>query len=435
MIFSAVTIFCADYIMYIHESRREVSLLIYDSELNFICSTLTRAHIHTSIVPPGEPFRSILAPELETLFGDIYPCDQPLHKVIGETEPKTLYRITDVLGLSYMYLSLPDSPKSEFFIIGPYSRSAPSSRRIMEIAESNGIEPKNQRYLEEYYSSIPVLPESSHLFTMLDTFCELIWMTPSFSVVDKDREWQTPASPINETTRNESFDDVLINMVALEKRYSFENELMRSVELGQIRSDIMSHYNFSDQVFERRSADPLRNIKNYMIIMNTLLRKAAQSGGVHPVYLDRVSSSFALRIEQLPAVEDATGLMDEMHRSYCRLVRKHSLNDYSPPVQKAIILIDSDLSANLTLSTLADSQNISPGYLSTIFKKETGCTVSEYIRDKRIKHAAHLLTTTHLQIQTIALHCGIMDVQYFSKIFKKQTGKTPNEYRETARQG
>ena len=406
----------------------------YDNELEFLCLTLKRARVHSSIAAPGDPFRSILPPELETLFSDIYPCDQPLHKVIEEAEPQTMYRVTDALFLSYIYLMLPDSPKSEFFIVGPYTRSPVSQRNIMEIAESNGISPKNQRYLEEYYRSIPVLPENSHLFTMLDTFCELIWQSPSFAIVDRDREWQLPASPLNESTRSESFDEVLVNMVALEKRYSFENELMRSVELGQLRSDIIVPYSFADQVFERRTADPLRNIKNYMIIMNTLLRKAAQNGGVHPIYLDRISSSFALKIEQLPAVEDGAALMDEMHRSYCRLVRKHSFKDYSPVVQKAVILIDSDLSANLTLSTLAENQNISPGYLSTLFKKETGKTVSEYIRDKRVKHAAHLLTTTHLQIQTIALHCGIMDVQYFSKIFKKQTGKTPKEYRETAKQ-
>ena len=120
-----------------------------------------------------------------------------------------------------------------------------------------------------------------------------------------------------------------------------------------------------------------------------------------------------------------------MFRRYCRLVRKHSVKDYSRVVRETILLIDSDLAADLTLSSLAANQKISAGYLSTVFKKETGKTVSEFIRDKRIKHAAHLLLTTHLQIQTIALHCGIMDVQYFSKIFKKQTGKTPKEYRES----
>ena len=109
------------------------------------------------------------------------------------------------------------------------------------------------------------------------------------------------------------------------------------------------------------------------------------------------------------------------------------MKDYSPIVQKIILVIDSDISAELSLKTLAQKQGISSGYLATIFKKETGKTVSEYIKDKRIEHATYLLSTTHLQIQTVALHCGIMDVQYFSKIFKKKTGKSPKEYREAAR--
>ena len=104
---------------------------------------------------------------------------------------------------------------------------------------------------------------------------------------------------------------------------------------------------------------------------------------------------------------------------------------YSLVVQRTILLIDSDLSADLSLKTLAENQNISPGYLSTVFRRDTGKTLSEYIRDKRIRHAEHLLATTHLQVQTVALHCGIMDVQYFSKIFKKHTGKTPKAYRES----
>ena len=42
-----------------------------------------------------------------------------------------------------------------------------------------------------------------------------------------------------------------------------------------------------------------------------------------------------------------------------------------------------------------------------------------------------LLATTKLQIQTIAQHCGILDVHYFSKVFKKSVGVTPKQYRET----
>ena len=161
--------------------------------------------------------------------------------------------------------------------------------------------------------------------------------------------------------------------------------------------------------------------------MNTLLRKAAENGGVHPVYLDGASSTFAKEIEQISSTAEIHTLMGKMFRSYCRLVKKHSIKGYSSPVQKAITFIDADLTADLTLSRLAAMQNISPAYLSTLFKKETGQTLTEYVNEKRIKLATRLLDTTSLQIQTVAQHCGIFDVLYFSKLFKKHTGKTPKE--------
>ena len=64
---------------------------------------------------------------------------------------------------------------------------------------------------------------------------------------------------------------------------------------------------------------------------------------------------------------------------------------------------------------------------------ETGQTITSYINYKRVLHAMHLLSSTNLQVQTIALHCGIMDVQYFSKIFKKQVGISPLKYRKASR--
>ena len=94
-------------------------------------------------------------------------------------------------------------------------------------------------------------------------------------------------------------------------------------------------------------------------------------------------------------------------------------------------MIDADLSADLSLSKLAQAQNISAGYLSATFKKETGQTVTDYINSERMQLAAHLLKTTTLQVQTVAAHCGILDVQYFSKVFKKYMKKTPKAYRES----
>ena len=107
----------------------------------------------------------------------------------------------------------------------------------------------------------------------------------------------------------------------------------------------------------------------------------------------------------------------------------HSMKGYSLLVRKILTRIDSDLASDLSLKTQAKQLNMNPSYLSSLFKKETGSTLTEYVNKKRIEHAIFLLNTTTMQIQTIAQACGITDVNYFTKIFKKQIGITPKEYR------
>ena len=121
----------------------------------------------------------------------------------------------------------------------------------------------------------------------------------------------------------------------------------------------------------------------------------------------------------------------EMIDKYCALVKKHSMKNYSPLVQKVITLVDFDITSDLSLSRQAEMLNVNASYLSKLFKKETGITLTEYVAKKRIEQAAFLLTSTNLQIQTVAQNCGIYDVNYFTKLFKKHTGKTPKEYRES----
>ncbi len=235
--------------------------------------------------------------------------------------------------------------------------------------------------------------------------------------------------PISRTMRNLKLDESLANIKAIEERYAFENEMIRAVLHGRTEMETRFRAAFSARFFEKRHSDPVRNIQHYGIIMNTLLRKAAEQGGVHPVHLDQISAGFAVKIEKLISAQEITWLMCDMFRTYCQLVRQHSLQSFSPLVQNTMLMIDVDLSADLSPRALAQAQSVSLGYLSTLFKKETNQTLCSYIRQKRMEYAAHLLTTTKLQIQTVALHCGIMDAQYFSKIFKAYHKKTPVAYR------
>ena len=404
----------------------------YINEMNFLREIFKRNFVNINVVALNDKLSKIFDASFPQLFNNSDINEITVEKYVGNIKPETLYKTSDSYGLNYMYMLLPENDEQILLFIGPFADTLLSPRQVMEIAEKNGISPSKHKMFSDFYSGITIIDENNPLLAMVAVFCEKLWYKKDFNISDVKRDKLSPVSPINQT---EEFDNnsVLIDMENMEKRYKYENEMMQAVALGQMNKMdyLIGKFNYGS--LKKRTNDTLRNVKNYCIIMNTLLRKAAQNGGVHPIYIDSVSSAFAVKIEMLQKSEAVNALVTEMFKTYCRLVRQHTMKNYSPIIQRTIAIIDSDISANLTLSTLAQQQNLSSGYLSTVFKDETGKTLTEYIRDKRIKHAQYLLSTTHLQIQTVALHCGIMDVQYFSKIFKKQTGKTPKEYRDELR--
>lgn len=404
--------------------------MFYGSELHFMCDVFNKSRVHVTFTYPNAPLSKVLDKNLLSILESDEITNKSLSEFIGNLEPNILYKNTDSFKICYIYFLLPTTTQQTIVFIGPIIHNPLSTSEFLKICEKSNIPPKNLKIFKEYYSAIPIISESSHLLIMLDAFCEKIWGVNNYTLHDIEQERVLPVSPINQETSIE-LNQTLTNIKLMEQRYNFENKLIDAVQHGQTHKADLLVSGLSDVSFEKRTQDSLRNLKNYCIIMNTLFRKAAENGGVIPIYLDKVSSSFAIQIEQITNIPDIIALMKEIFRSYCRLVRKHTMKNYSPIVQKTITFIESDLSANLTLNSLASTHNVSGGYLSTIFKKETGKNLTEYIRDKRMKHAEHLLSSTHLQVQTVALHCGIMDVQYFSKLFKKHTGKTPKEYRES----
>ena len=401
--------------------------MFYKQELSFLCDVLKKSRVNATVMERAEFIRTLTDDEVREPFY----AKERLISVVPTLQSRTLYTFSDRAALSYRFILLPETVTPMVLTIGPYRTVQTTAGELLEIGERFGITPQKQKHFSEYYESIPLLPSDSPVWMMLNAFCERIWRSPSFAVedispqvtnVEREREVTLP-----------SHDGTELSMKALERRYAFENEMIRAVEQGQLHVEKQLMRAFSSGTFEKRVKDPLRNAKNYSIIMNTLLRKAAENGGVHPLHIDRASSAFAKRIEDMASVDDTGALMCEMFRDYCRLVQEHMTIGLPEVVKKAMLEINADISADLSTHKLARIQDVSAGYLSTMFKKATGQTLSDYIRKRRMEHAAHLLENTNLQIQTVALHCGIMDVQYFSKLFKRQMGLTPSDYRASRR--
>lgn len=99
-------------------------------------------------------------------------------------------------------------------------------------------------------------------------------------------------------------------------------------------------------------------------------------------------------------------------------------------VKKIIGYVDSSFTEDIMLGTLSRKFNISLGYLSTMVKKETGKTYSEYVMNKRLNLAQELLNDSSLSIHEIVERVGYKDYFHFNKLFKKHYGITPSKYRK-----
>ena len=78
---------------------------------------------------------------------------------------------------------------------------------------------------------------------------------------------------------------------------------------------------------------------------------------------------------------------------------------------------------------VAKAINISANYLSAVFSQKMGISFVEYLTQKRMDKAKHLLRNTGKRSGEIAYEVGYKDPRYFSFVFKKTQGCTPRNYR------
>lgn len=98
-------------------------------------------------------------------------------------------------------------------------------------------------------------------------------------------------------------------------------------------------------------------------------------------------------------------------------------------VMKAIDLICRSRNRHITAGTVAAELNINRSYLSTIFKRETGTGISDFIRREKLKAAANMLRFSDYSCSDIAEYFGFASQSHFIKLFSQEYGLTPNKYR------
>ena len=404
----------------------------YQSQLDFFIKILKSFNLPCHLI--SYPFDDV--PDMDLGIRRLIDPDREyqsyLDLSLSSYPGNKLYYALDEYGCNYIFLQLPDTNPVSYLFIGPYLTTPFETTELYQYADKFSVPPGLIKQVEHYYRFLPLITDTSSLRNIIISFAEHIWgSVDNFTIEFLENSRFAKTNVPRGLDLYEENDFPTFSVKRIEERYEQESQFILAVSQGKfIKAEkFLVPYAFTN--LEQRTAESLRNEKNYTIILNTLLRKAAELGSVHPYHIDAISSRFARRIETVTSIKEVELLQREMVHKYCLLVKNHSMKGYSLLVRKILTLVDTDITADLTLNTLANELNVNSSYLSTLFKKETGSTLTEYVNRKRIEHAILLLNSTNMQIQMIAQHCGIADVNYFTKLFKKQIGKTPKEYRES----
>lgn len=189
------------------------------------------------------------------------------------------------------------------------------------------------------------------------------------------------------------------------------------------------------------SALESRNLDRFKELLDQY-RESALAGPASPraCHSDLGKIQIALA-HLLPSLEDATlgtqvDSLDDALRELSAMASDHCSTDPNAGKNRNALLaervrryIDEHLGDALSLDTVGYALAVSPGYMSRIFKEETGRNFVAYTTEARLTRAADLLRTTRVSVQEIGRTVGIPTSAYFIRLFRGKYGKTPLEYR------
>jgi len=335
---------------------------------------------------------------------------------------------TDNFNLYYLGVSILEHNifKGVIFI-GPLLRKNITREQKASLKAKYNLSNAAYTLLSNLYKTLPqcTYEKSEHLKVFLfNAISTNLSKYSSYSITKK------LSNPLKKISQNKVFE----HFAFIESNYETEKKVLRLIETGNVVA-IKQLLNNSEStrayIPKRNPNNPLREIKNLTITLNSIMARAAIKGGL-PLYIAHsISEKNAILIELFDNVNDASDFQMKMLIEFSSAVRDYATKTYSPLIKKAISLIISSTYKKITLTRIAKELYVSQEHLSRKFKKEVKMNISTYIHNTKIKEATHLMETTDKSISRIASELSYSSVAHFSRTFLKITSKTPSDYKKT----
>ncbi len=175
----------------------------------------------------------------------------------------------------------------------------------------------------------------------------------------------------------------------------------------------------------------------YAVALLSIGRNAAIKGGMRPESAYALFRSYSI---QLQSCHQSREFYRLTHNALCafaegvQTISVQMLECYSDTIQGCIRSIYAHLPGRVTVDELADEIHLTPKYLSALFSKETGTSLTQFINKLRIEQARHMLDSTDMSYLEISNILEFSSQSHFTASFRKAVGITPREYRLRNRQ-
>lgn len=226
-------------------------------------------------------------------------------------------------------------------------------------------------------------------------------------------------------------DIALHNLDTSDYPHEDEKKFMQSIRTGQKENSLSSlekifhFFNMKKDSYPAALAKiQLKRITYYLIqVTYELEGDITDIYGKVNVYED---------IENFNTIGEYEKFITEFTKKLCAYISKKRYVKHTAAIRKVIIYIERNYNDdNLNLDKIADHVGMHPNYVSHLFKKEKGESLTSYICRYRVKKAEELMKKNQsLKVYDIAYEVGFNDPNYFATCFKNIVGISPTEYKQ-----
>lgn len=179
------------------------------------------------------------------------------------------------------------------------------------------------------------------------------------------------------------------------------------------------------------SKNAVRNELYHFIVNIALITRNCIEGGLSQEIAYTLSDLYIQKADELKSVTAIRELNDEMVWDFTtHMAHLHTESIISQHISKCIRYIYDNLHTRLTIKNLSEYIGIHPSYLSTLFKKETGYSVHDFVQNTRLETAENMLCHTDYSYADISNTLCFSSQSHFIQLFRKKYGMTPAEYRK-----